>query len=209
MNVLVVGCGKLGSQLSSVLSKMGHDVAVIDNFPEHFDGLSDDFSGYTVSGVPIDQDVLRRAGIEGCDALVAVTNDDNMNVMVCQLAREIFKVPRVLARIYDPPRGSVFSHFGLHTICPNNLSVDAIYSMLTDHDKVKHVYLDSATVSFDAAEPQPRQVGMRLRELCAEDSGRQVLFGLLHADGNLTLAHANAEELVGQNDRLLYAKVID
>ena len=111
--------------------------------------------------------------------------------------------------IYDPPRGSVFSHFGLHTICPNNLSVDAIYSMLTDHDKVKNVYLDSATVSFDAAEPQPRQVGMRLRELCAEDSGRQVLFGLLHADGNLTLAHANAEELVGQNDRLLYAKVID
>lgn len=209
MNVLVVGCGKVGSQLCNILSRRGHDVAVIDPSSEQFHNLSDDFSGYTVTGVPIDQDVLRKGGIEGCDALAAVTNDDNINVMVCQLASEIFKVPRVLARIYDPQRGNVFSHFGLHTVCPTNLSVDAIYSMITDRDKVKNVYLDSATVSFDAVEPTPKQVGMHLYQLDGNDSSKSVLFGLLHADGNLTLAFAGATDIIGEKDRLLYAKVID
>lgn len=68
MNILIVGCGKVGSQLSNVLSRMGHDVAVIDQNPAHFSSLADDFSGYNVTGVPIDQDVLRRGGIENCDA---------------------------------------------------------------------------------------------------------------------------------------------
>ncbi|MEM1486306.1 TrkA family potassium uptake protein [Oscillospiraceae bacterium PP1C4] len=209
MNVLVVGCGKVGSQLCNVLSKMGHDVSVIDPLPERFDNLADHFTGYTVVGVPLDQDVLRKGGIEGCDAVAAVTNDDNMNVMVCQLASEIFNVPRVLARIYDPRRSNVFSHFGLHTVCPTNLSVDAIYSMLTDRDKVKNVYLDSATVSFDAIAPTPKQIGMRLYQLSDADNSKSTLFGLLHADGNLTLAFARANDVIGEKDRLLYAKVID
>lgn len=209
MNVLVVGCGKVGSQLCNVLSKMGHDVAVIDPLPDHFNNLADDFSGYTVTGVPIDQDILRKGGISDCDAVAAVTNDDNINVMVCQIASELFKVPRVLARIYDPRRGNVFSHFGLHTVCPTNLSVDAIYSMLTDRDKVRNVYLDSATVSFDAVEPTPKQRGLRLSQLNIGDNSKYTLFGILHADGNLTLAHAGSTEVIGENDRLLYAKVID
>lgn len=137
MNILIVGCGKVGSQLANVLSKMGHDVSIVDPDEERFSNLSDEFAGYTVTGVPIDQDVLRKAGIEGCEALAAVSNDDNMNVMVCQIASEIFHVPKVLARIYDPARGDVFSHFGLHTVCPTNLSVDALYSMLTDGTELK------------------------------------------------------------------------
>ena len=209
MNILIVGCGKVGSQLSNVLSRMGHDVAVIDQNPAHFSSLADDFSGYNVTGVPIDQDVLRRGGIENCDALAAVTDDDNMNVMVCQLASEMFKGPRVLARVYDPRRGYVFSHFGLHTVCPTNISVDAIYSMLTGRDQVKNVYLDSATVSFDADEPDAKEIGLTLGELVLRNNAKQGLFGLLHADGNLTLAHPNSNEEVGPDDRLLYAKVID
>ena len=209
MNILVVGCGKVGSQLSNVLSRMGHDVAVIDHRQERFSRLADDFTGYTVTGVPIDQDVLRRGGIEACDALAAVTEDDNMNVMVCQLASEIFKVPRVLARIYDPRRGNVFSHFGLHTVCPTNISVDAIYSMLTGRDQIKNVYLDSATVSFDAVEVGEAQTGKQLWQLCGRDTSKSTLFGLLHKDGTLTLCHAGCTAVVEPGDRLLYAKVID
>lgn len=209
MNVLVVGCGKVGSQLSNILSSMGHDTAVIDPDAASFERLSDDFRGYTVTGVPIDQTVLRKGGIEACDAVAAVTEDDNMNVMVCQVAREVFHVPRVLARIYDPKRGDVFSQFGLPTICPTNLSVDAIYAMLTGRDQIKKVYLDSATVSFDAKQPDAKQVGMTLGALCAANDARHMIFGLLHEDGNLTLAYAQSQEQVGQHDRLLYAKVID
>lgn len=209
MNILVVGCGKVGSQLSNILSSMGHDTAVIDPDSASFERLSDDFRGYTVAGVPIDQTVLRRGGIEACDAVAAVTEDDNTNVMVCQLAREVFHVPRVLARVFDPKRGDVFSQFGLPTVCPTNLSIDAIYAMLTGQDQIKNVYLDSATVSFDARQPEAKQVGMTLGALCSAGDARHVLFGLLHEDGNLTLAYARSQEPVGPHDRLLYARVID
>ncbi len=91
MNILIVGCGKVGSMLASELSRLGHDVAVLDREESHFSSLDSEFSGYTISGVPIDQDVLKRAGIEGCDALLAMTEDDNVNIMVCQIAREIFR----------------------------------------------------------------------------------------------------------------------
>ncbi len=209
MNILVVGCGKVGSQLSNELSAMGHDVAVVDHEPEHFGALSDRFSGYTVAGVAIDQDVLRRAGIESCDALAAVTDDDNTNIMVAQLANEIFHVPRVLARIYDPRRHDVFSQFGLHTICPTNLSVDAIHAMLLGRDILQNVYLDSATVSFETVGVQPKQAGVQLRELLRENDEKSGLFGLLRPDGNLVLAHAASHEQVREQDRLVYVKVID
>lgn len=209
MNVLVVGCGKVGSQLSNVLSQMGHDVAVIDPDPSQFSKLADDFSGYTVSGVPIDQDVLSRAGILGCDALAAVTTDDNMNVMVCQIASEVYKVPRVLARIYDPRRSNVFSQFGLHTVCPTYLSVDAIYSMLTGRNQLKNLYLDSATVSFEVADPTAKQVGQPISQLMGDDSAKSVLFGVLHPDGNLILAHPGLEDTLRAEDRLLIARVVD
>ena len=90
MNILIVGCGKVGSMLASELDRMGHDVAVLDREEAHFTLLDSDFSGYTISGVPIDQDVLKRAGIEGCDAILAMTEDDNVNIMVCQMAKDIF-----------------------------------------------------------------------------------------------------------------------
>lgn len=209
MNILVVGCGKVGSRLSNVLSKMGHDVSVVDPDPAQFSNLASDFTGYTVSGVPIDQDVLKRAGIAGCDALTAVTTDDNMNIMVCQIASEVYKIPRVLARIYDPQRSNVFTQFGLHTVCPTNLSVDAMYSMLTGRDQVKSLYLDSATVSFETVKPSPKQIGMPVSKLIPDNSSKLVLFGVLHQDGNLELAYPGMKEPVGPEDRLLMAKVID
>ena len=92
MNILIIGCGKVGSRLADVLCQLGHDVAIIAQKRESFDLLSDDFSGFTIQGVPIDLDILRQAGIEGCDAIAAVTEDDNTNIMVCQIAREIFNV---------------------------------------------------------------------------------------------------------------------
>ena len=136
MTILVVGCGKVGSRLASVLDKMGHDVSVIDQDERNFHMLDADFSGFTTVGIPIDQDVLRRAGIENCDALAAVTHDDNVNIMVAQLAREFFKIERVIVRIYDPNREDVFSHFGLSTICPTNLTVETVKNLLIESPKM-------------------------------------------------------------------------
>ncbi|HBQ64390.1 MAG TPA: hypothetical protein DD727_05630 [Clostridiales bacterium] len=130
MQIIVIGCGKVGSKLANVLSREGHDVVVVENEGENFLGLDRDFNGVTISGVPIDQDVLRHAGIETADALAAVTPDDNVNIVVCQIAKEIFKVPTVVARIYNPAREHVFHEFGLETVCPTNMTVSAIHTRI-------------------------------------------------------------------------------
>ena len=115
MNILIAGCGKVGSRLADFLCEKGHDVSIVDNDRSRFELLSDEFSGFTIQGVPIDQDVLRQAGIEGCDAVAALTEDDNTNIMVCQIAREIFNVPRIVARIFDPLREDIFSRFDIQS----------------------------------------------------------------------------------------------
>ncbi len=208
MKILVAGCGKLGSHLSNMLSGMGHDVTVVDSDAARFLNLTNDFTGSTVIGVPIDQDVLKSAGIGGCDALAAVTADDNMNIMICQIASEVYKVPCVLSRIYDPGRSNVFSQFGLHTVCPTSLSVDAICSMLTKQDRTENLHFDSATVSFETIPPSPKQAGTSISKLLTENSSKSVLFGVLHQDGSLDLAHPGMKAPVGADDRLLIARVI-
>ena len=123
MNILIIGCGRVGSELAELLDKRGHDVSVIDRRPENFDRLPGDFSGFTTTGVPIDQNVLRKAGIESCDAVCAVTQDDDLNIMAAQMAKEIFGVQRVFARISDVDKVDVFKGFGIHTVCPTRLTV--------------------------------------------------------------------------------------
>lgn len=146
MNILIVGCGKVGSLLASELDQMGHDVSVLDQEESHFLLLDSEFSGYTISGVPIDQDVLKRAGIEGCDALLAMTEDDNINIMVCQIAREIFHIQTVLARIFDPEREKIFSAFHIRTVSPTNLTVDMVLSALSGSYEARHTLIGNATL---------------------------------------------------------------
>ncbi|MCI8624626.1 MAG: TrkA family potassium uptake protein [Provencibacterium sp.] len=207
MNVLIVGCGKVGSHLANYLDSLGHDVSIVDMDAGSFDQLEDDFSGYTVQGVPIDQEVLRRAGILGCDAVAALSQDDNVNIMVSQLAREVFHVPKVITRIYDPKRKDVFSHFGLKTVCPTDLTVDAVYSMLIDIDDVKRLTFDASVLGFYTI-PAPRlTVGDSIKDLRVPEG--QTLLGVLHANGSITLYSREELRRVIASDRIVYAKLID
>lgn len=206
MNILIIGCGKVGSHLANLLSQLGHDVAIVDRNPESFDLLDNDFAGFTVQGIPIDQDVLKRAGIQGCDALAAVTRDDNVNIMVSQVAKEIFHVPRVLARIYDPQRKDVFSHFGLKTICPTNITVEAVYSMLIDTDETKQLTFDSSVVAFDTVPLPLKYAGDMLGDLPVPKG--EMLLGVLHEDGSLDFARDGRVRLAAK-DRLIYTKLVD
>jgi len=116
MKVVILGCGRMGSTMARTLSREGHDVTVIDWEPDAFRRLKD-FQGKTVLGNGLDPDVLRRAGIEEADAFVAATNGDNRNITSVQIAKEIFRVPKVLARIYDPMRAAAYGQLGIPTIC--------------------------------------------------------------------------------------------
>jgi trk system potassium uptake protein TrkA len=112
----------------------GHDVAIIDSNPEAFDRLPENFRGQTVLGTGIDVDVLKSAGIEKADAFAAVTNFDNTNIMACEVAKEIFGVKEVLARIYDPGREGMYHQLGLQTVCPTTLVSTAARNILLSTD---------------------------------------------------------------------------
>lgn len=207
MNILIIGCGKVGSNLANLLARKGHDVSVIDKSAESFDLLDDDFTGLTVTGVPIDQDVLRAAGIEACDAVAALTPNDNINIMASQLAKEIFHIPRVLTRVYDPQREETFAHFGLKTICPTNLTVEAVHAMLNDHDDLKHLTFDTATVSFSAVKVPKDLVGSHVSEF--PDNASERLFAVLREGGNMHLIGRDSDLVLKQNDQLIIAKQVD
>ena len=206
MNILVVGCGKVGSKLASVLSREGHDVSIVDREEENFDLLDDDFAGFKTRGVPIDQDVLRHAGIENCDALAAVSQDDNVNIMVSELAREIFHIPTVVARVYDPARENVFSEFGLQTICPTNLTVAAIRSAIVEKECQKSVNIQSHTITFSTQTVSKAMEGTNAAALSLDE--KKSLYGILHADNSVELFHGQKMRLT-EGDKMIISTFVD
>lgn len=121
MHVVILGCGRVGANLANLLDSEGHDVSIIDRNSDQFRRLDPDFRGTAIVGTGIDQEILRRAGIEQADHFIAVTNGDNTNVMAAQVAQRVFHVPRVICRIYDPVREETYRNLGLETYCPTTL----------------------------------------------------------------------------------------
>jgi trk system potassium uptake protein len=130
VKVVILGCGRVGARLASQMDKEGHSVAVIDNSSDSFQRLDPDFRGERVVGNGVDEDVLRRAGIETAEAFAAVTNGDNRNIMASQIAKEIFQVKKVVCRIYDPIRQSTYTELGIEAICPTIMGADKITQLL-------------------------------------------------------------------------------
>lgn len=118
MNIVVVGCGRVGAHVATSLDLQGHDVCVVDMDPRAFRRLRTDFRGQSVVGTGIDADVLLSAGIDAADAFFATTSGDNTNLMAAQVAKTVFQVPQVTARVYDPVRAQIFAEVGITTICP-------------------------------------------------------------------------------------------
>jgi len=120
--IIIVGCGRLGGSIANLLSKEGKSIVVIDKNESAFTKLSDDFSGFTLEANAIELDTLLRAKIDKADVVVVATDDDNTNIMIAQIAKIIYKVPRVITRLYEPAREEVYKNLNIDTICPTNLS---------------------------------------------------------------------------------------
>lgn len=130
MYIIVAGCGRLGRELALSLANGGHDVVVVDADAGRFDTLGPGFNGMTVSGVPFDEDVLRSAGIGRADAVAAVTSDDNVNIMISQIAKKLYRVEQVLTRISDPDKVPTFAQMGFRLICPTAAAAASAREML-------------------------------------------------------------------------------
>ncbi len=118
MNIVIMGCGRVGAQLAGMLDEDGHQVIVMDSDTYSFRRLPASFKGTPVVGDGTDEDYLKRAGIEEADAFIAVTQGDNRNVMAAQIAKHVYNVPKVICRIYDPLREEMYQTLGLETISP-------------------------------------------------------------------------------------------
>lgn len=130
MYVIIIGSGSLGTGIAKELSLTGHDVAVVDKDSSAFKGLGSEFNGLTVTGTGIDVDVLKKAGAEQGDVFIAVTSNDSVNIMAAQVAKHIFKIRKVIARIFNPEKHYVYSELGIDTICPNTISIGHVKSII-------------------------------------------------------------------------------
>lgn len=122
--IVIVGCGRLGSYLSNQLSREGNSVVVIDRNEATFNDLSPDFSGFQVSGDATQMAILKEAKLSQASVLIATTHEDNVNLMVAQVARHIFRVSHVLARVFDPKREVIYAQLGIDTICPTSVAAE-------------------------------------------------------------------------------------
>ena len=121
MNIVIMGCGRVGAQLATLLDTEGHKVTVVDRDDHSFRRLPNDFRGTALMGDGTDEETLKKADIVSADAFVAVTEGDNRNVMAAQIARYIFNVPKVVCRIYDPLRKDIYETLGLEAISPTTV----------------------------------------------------------------------------------------
>jgi trk/ktr system potassium uptake protein len=134
MRMIIIGCGRMGAGLAQTLAQRGHMVTVVDNDPAAFERLGPAFNGQIITGVGFERDVLLQAGIERADGLAAVTASDEANVVAARLARQVFRVPRVVARLYDPRKAEIYRRLGILTISTTTWGIQRIAELLCYSD---------------------------------------------------------------------------
>lgn len=174
MHVIVVGCGRVGAGVAAWLDGAGHSVSVVDRARDAFRRLPEGFGGATHVGVGFDRDVLRSAGIETADALVAVTNGDNSNVVAARVAREAFEVRHVVARIYDPARARIYERLGISTVATSAWTIDQVLRRIAPAE-LPAEWIDASGALSLASLPVPRaRAGEAAADVDLGDSARLV-----------------------------------
>jgi trk system potassium uptake protein TrkA len=164
MRIIIVGCGRLGAGLAQTLGLQNHTVTVVDNDPLAFEGLGPSFRGQTVLGVGFDRDVLLKAGIERADCLAAVTASDDANVVAARMASQVFHVPKVVARLYDPRKAEIYKRLGLMTVSPVVWGINHIADLVC-YSPLETVLSLGSEVDVIQAEAPPLLVGRTVRDL--------------------------------------------
>lgn len=165
MNIIIMGCGRVGAQVSQLLVKQGHMVTVIDHDANALAKLGKDFKGRVVQGLGFDKNVLIEAGVETAEGFVSASSSDNANIVAARIARNIFRVPRVVARLYDPVRAEVYQRLGLTTISSTLWGAERIVEVVTHNDlDVIDVFRDGNT-SMVRVEAPPRLIGYHVAQL--------------------------------------------
>ena len=165
MKIIVVGCGRNGSGVARVLSKKGHSVTVIDSDAEAFGQLGTDFRGEKIQGVGFDRSVLQRAGIDRTDALAAFTTSDEANAVIARMAREIYRVPKVVARLYDRRKAEIYKQLGIQTLSSTTWGIKRAVDLLTYSSLDSVFSFGNGDVEMVKVEVPPMIAGRRVGDL--------------------------------------------
>ena len=165
MKVIVMGCGRVGEQVSLLLTSEGHNVAVIDYDASALERLGPDFNGRRIRGVGFDRDVLVEAGIEDSDGFAATSSSDNANIVSARIARNVFHVPHVVARLFDPRRAEIYRRLGLMTISSSTWGAERIYGLLMHTELDPLMAFGSGETSLFSVEAPLQLVGNNVRSL--------------------------------------------
>jgi trk system potassium uptake protein TrkA len=185
VNIIVVGCGRVGVQLATLFSRDKNSVVIVDNEPQSFNSLGRYFEGRSITGLGFDEDVLIEAGAEECEVLLAVTSDDNTNLMIAEVARTLFGVPRVLARLYNPSRENSYLQLGLDFVCDTNLVAEEMYSMvMAQHSGYVDKFGDFEVLRFVLKLEEPEKQSILVGDLEREHEARVIAFE--RKDGSLS-----------------------
>jgi trk system potassium uptake protein TrkA len=171
MHVVIAGCGRVGSELASNLERLGHTVAVIDKNPQAFKRLRSDYSGKQIVGFVFDRDVLEEAGIKEAGAFASVTSGDNSNILSARVVKEFYRVPSVVARIYDPRRAQIYQRLGIPTVATVRWTTDQILRHMLPEDIPVEYTVDNGEVVITAINAPEEIVGMST--LAFDDAGRR------------------------------------
>ena len=130
MHIVIIGCGKLGSNLAKELSDEGNDICIIDRNGDKLNALGTGFNGQRIKGIEFDSDKLIEAGLNQADVLLAVTSDDNINITVSLIAEKIFHVPNIIAKVNDPQKNDIYNQLGIHTINPIQYEIEMLKNQI-------------------------------------------------------------------------------
>jgi len=159
VHVIIAGCGRVGSELATNLERMDHSISVVDKDPTAFERLKGDFRGKRVVGFVFDREVLEEAGIDAATAFASVTSGDNSNIVSARIAREHYRVPQVIARIYDPRRAQIYQRLGIPTVATVRWTTDQILRHLLPEDVYTEHTFDNGEVVVIALPAPPESIG--------------------------------------------------
>ena len=179
MKIVIGGCGRVGATLATRLSADGHDVTVIDKSAAALRRLGKGFRGNTERGMVFDLETLQRAGIDRADAFIAVTSGDNSNVVAATIARDEYRVPTVVARIYDPRRAEIYRRLGIQTVSSVSWAVAEVTSLVLYQHAVRDLSLGDGEVQVVRSSVPPRLVGRTVADLTAP--GEIMVFAVVRA----------------------------
>jgi trk system potassium uptake protein len=201
MKVIVMGCGRMGEKVAWMLCSAGHDVAVIDEDLKLLAHLGPNFPGERVHGIGFDRIVLVQAGIESADAFAATSSSDNGNIVASRIAREIFRVPRVVARLYDPRRAEIYQRLGLVTMSMIDWGAERIVELITHTNLDPLLALGKGEVILTSIEAPQSLAGRTVRDLLV--SGEIIVVGIVR-DGTAHMPGPGTEFCAGD---LVYLSV--